>query len=149
MVFLLKFLIGTVVGIGTVVAISSITDGNKKQKEEKSTEENSGEFSLSNVPLTETDKFILGNCKDTNFLRQYFSDRGNSNNNKNNKNAELFKKISAVQETVSKVKGIMDLTVNIGVDIVKLFNYNQQQPQLQPRAVRTGWLDNDGVFIYR
>ena len=66
MVFLLKFLIGTVVGIGTVVAISSITDGNKKQKEEKSTEENSGEFSLSNVPLTETDKFILGNCKDTN-----------------------------------------------------------------------------------
>ena len=147
--FLLKLLLGTVVGLGTVVAISSITDEKKKPKEEKPSEEKSGSFSLSNVPLTETDKFILGNCKDTNFLNQYFSEKRNGNN-QNNKNAELFKKISAVQEAVSKVKGIMDLTVNIGVDIVKLFNYNNQQPmQLQQQQIRTGWRDNDGVFIYR
>ena len=149
--FLLKLLIGTVVGLGTVVAISSITDSKKTPKEETPPEENKegGNFSLSNVPLTETDKFILGNCKDTNFLNQYFSEKRGNNNN-GNKSAELFKKISAVQEAVSKVKGIMDLTVNIGVDIVKLFNYNQQQqPALQPQTLRTGWRTEDGVFLYR
>ena len=148
--FLLKLLLGTVVGIGTIIAISSVTDKKPKEEEKPSEEESGGKFSLSNVPLTETDKFILGNCKDTNFLRQYFSEKDNNSNRNNNKNAELFKKISSIQEAVSKVKGIMDLTVNIGVDIVKLFNYNQQQPmQLQPQQVRTGWRDSDGVYIYR
>lgn len=142
-----KIIFGAIVGIGAVVALNAISPAKKAEEvsnpgnsDEKS-EKSKGEFAFSNVTLTETDKYILEKCHDTNFLNQYFARKSNNKAGNN----DIITKISAVQETVSKIKSIMDLVVTVGVDLAKLLNFNNTQ---QCRPPETGWQPN-GVYLFR